>query len=58
MGCGCGGSRGNVQADVEVQYIFTNPDTGRQETYRTSYEAEYANMRVGGRGNIRTEPKA
>lgn len=58
MPCGC--SKGNsvsAAGGAELVYIFTDPDTGRQFTYRTKYEAEYANMRVGNRGNVRQEVK-
>ena len=58
MACGC--SKGNsvsATGGQELVYIFTDPTSGRQFTYRSKYEAEYAKMRAGGGGNIRTEVK-
>lgn len=59
MACGC--SKGNglgvaSAGGVEVKYVYTDP-RGRQFSYDTKYEANYAQMREGGGGNIRTEPK-
>jgi hypothetical protein len=58
MGCGCGKGSSISATEVATEYVFTHPDTGRQTTYRTKYEAEYANLRVGGRGTITAQPKS
>lgn len=55
MACGC--SKGSLSTDgVDSVYIYTSP-TGQQSSWPTSYEAKYAQLRAGGGGNIRVEPK-
>jgi hypothetical protein len=51
VGCGC---TGNGQQNVT--YIYTTPQ-GRQVSYRSEIEAKAAQIRAGGGGNIRTQPK-
>jgi hypothetical protein len=58
MACGC--SKGNsisASGSAESVYIFTDPNTGKQTTYRSMYEAKYAQAMAGGGGNIRAEAK-
>lgn len=50
MGCNCGGTA------KKFKYIFTN-DQGRQFTYDSEIEAKAAQIRAGGVGSIRAEPK-
>jgi hypothetical protein len=55
MACGC--SKGSLNTPgVESVYIYTS-STGQQSSWATLYEAKYAQMRAGGGGSIRTEPK-
>lgn len=51
MGCNCGG-----QQKVPVKYVYTN-EKGQQITYRTEIEAKAAQIRAGGGGSIRVEPR-
>lgn len=53
MPCNCGGA---VKAPA-FKYIYTDGTTGRQHTYNTEIEAKAAQIRAGGGGNIRSEPK-
>ena len=50
MGCNCGGSA------AKNVYVYTD-GSGRQRTYNTEIEAKAAQVRSGGVGSIRTEPK-
>lgn len=51
MGCNCGG-----QQKVPVKYVYTSPK-GQQTTFMTEIEAKAAQIRAGGGGSIRIEPK-
>jgi hypothetical protein len=51
MGCNCAGSK-----TISLKYIYTDSN-GRQYTYSTDIEARAAQVRAGGGGSIRTEPK-
>lgn len=58
MACGCSKGRVGVtgESGPNSVYIFTDPTTGREVSFQTQYEAEYAKMRAGG-GAIRVEQK-
>lgn len=51
MACACNGNKNETQ-----QYVFTD-GKGVQKTYRTEIEAQAAQIRSGGGGNIRTVAK-
>jgi hypothetical protein len=51
MPCNCGGS------SSKQEYVFVDPKSGRQHTYKTMIEAQAAQVRAGGGGNIRTVSK-
>lgn len=59
MACGCSKGRVGItgESGPDSVYIFTDPNTGREKTFRTQYEAKYEQMRAGG-GSIRVEQKA
>lgn len=50
MGCNCGNK------NQKMNYIYTDT-SGRQHTYSSNVEAKAAQIRAGGGGSIRTEPK-
>jgi hypothetical protein len=52
MACNCGGGRNTRQGE----YVWTNPVTGVQQSFRTEMEARAAAARGGG-GAIRFEAK-
>lgn len=52
MPCNCGGG----QANAKVTHIYTDSN-GKQQSFKTDIEARAAQIRAGGGGSIRTEPK-
>jgi hypothetical protein len=51
VACNCGG------ASAIKEYIFVDPKSGRQYSYRTEIEAQAAQVRAGGGGSIRAVPR-